>query len=207
MNNNTIGADAMDNIATIKDKLAQLVRHASISRLQKHADCQETEVSKLEDGFLPGRILANNMAFILIAGNALRITFKVHFSTRTARKLAFRVYGGESEEDISDRQAFDYFKEYCNLVAGQVVTLFENLNIDLGIGLPLRTRGFYEVFSDYEEKEYPIITYSDFWRLRAGGNEIFCNALLEIIDRKPLECLIGFEIPEEMDNEGEMEFL
>ncbi len=207
MDNSPITEDSAANLQAIKDMLAELVRHASVSRLKGHADCQDIEVSELAPDFVPSRILANNMAFILISGNPVRVTFKAHFNTRTARNLAYRSFGGESEDDVSQQQAFDFFKEYCNLVGGALVTRFEDFNVDLGIGLPLCTRGFYEVFADYKEKQYPIITYSDFWRLAANGHEIHCSALLEIIDRKPLECLIGFEIPEDSGNEVGMEFL
>lgn len=204
MDSNKTSEEPLD---AIKDKLAQLVRHAAISRLKKHADCAEIEVSEIEAGFIPGRILANHMAFILISGNSVRVTFKTHFNTGAAKSLGMRVFGSDMADDVSEKQAFDFIKEYCNLVAGYVVTLFEGVGIDMGIGLPLCTRGFYEVFSDYEEMVYPSIIYSDFWRMQANGNEVYCSALFEIIDEKPLECLIGYEIPEETNIDGEIEFL
>ncbi|TRZ42407.1 hypothetical protein D4S03_12330 [bacterium] len=196
------------DIQVLKGKLRELVRYASSSRLKIHTDSSEIEVKDLDVNCKPGRILANNMVFILMSGDALRVTFKVHFNIRNAKCLAFRIFGGASPEAISGKQAIDYFKEYGNLVAGSVVTLVEKIDVELGISLPLCTRGFYEVFSDYSEKQHPIITYCDFWKLEVGEHEIYCSALIEILDKKQLGKLVDYEIAEEADgNDGEMDFL
>ena len=192
----------------LKDKLKALVRHASTSRFKIHTDSPEVETKELGPGFRPGRILASNMVFILVSGDALRLTFKVHFATGTAKNLAFRIFGGNSPADISEQQAIDYFKEYGNLVAGSVVTLLGENGIDLGISLPLSTRGFYEVFSDYCEKQHPIITFSDFWELRANGKNTHCSAVLEILNQKQLGNLAAYEIVEAAsDDDAEIDFL
>jgi len=197
-----------NNVAVIKEKLKELIRFASASRLKVHTDSEDVETHPLSPEFNPGRILANNMVFILISGDSLRVTFKVHFNMDTGRSLAFRVFGGNSPADISSKQAIDYFKEFANLAAGSVVTLFEKMEIGLGISLPLCTRGFYEVFSDYTDKETPVVTYSDFWELRANGQSVFCSTLIEILDKKALNPLIDFEIAEEdSDDDEEMDFL
>ena len=192
----------------LKDKLKELVRHASASRLKIHTTSSEVETKELGSAFRPGRILASNMVFILVSGDALRLTFKVHFASGTAKTLAFRIFGGNSPADISEKQAIDYFKEYGNLVAGSVVTLLGENGIELGISLPLSTRGFYEVFSDYSEKQHPIVTCCDFWELRANGKGIHCSAVLEILNQKQLGKLATYEIVEEAgDDDAEMDFL
>jgi CheY-specific phosphatase CheX len=200
-------ADPPD-LQALKDKLRELVRYSSVTRLQFHTGSSEVETREMDASFKPGRILANNMVFILVSGDAMRLTFKVHFNTRTAKKLSFSIFGGNSAEDISEKQAIDYFKEYGNLVAGSVIALMDKCQIELGISLPLCTRGFYEVFSDYTEKQYPITTYSDFWDLNVCGHSVCCSAQYEILDRKQLAKLIDLEITEdEIDDDGEMEFL
>lgn len=196
------------DIQVLKDKLKDLLRHASVSRLKIHTDSSAIETRELDSGFVPGRILGSNMVFILVSGDAIRVTFKVHFNIRTAKDLAFRIFGGESAQAISERQAIDYFKEYGNLVAGCVVTLLGELDIELGISLPLSTRGYYEIFSDYTEKRQPIITYSDFWELKANGYDVYCSALLELLNEKQLAGLVDHEIVEESGaDDGEMDFL
>ncbi len=158
--------------------------------------------------FRPGRILANNMVFILVSGDALRITFKVHFNLDAGRHLAYRVFGGDIPEHITARQAIDYFKEYGNLVAGSIMALCEKVGIGLGMSLPLCTRGFYEVFSDYTETESPTVTCNDFWCLQVNGQSLCCSALIEILDKKTLLPLLDLDLaePESSDDE-EMDFL
>ncbi|WP_153109554.1 hypothetical protein [Propionivibrio limicola] len=192
-----------DETQGLKDALRKLVRHASVTRLKIHADTHEVEISELDCAFKPGRILASNMVFILVSGDAFRLTFKAHFNAWTAKSLAFRVFGGQSPEAISEKQAIDYFKEYANLVAGNVVALLGENGIEQGISLPLCTRGFYEVFADYPEKAHPIVSYSDFWQLGANRHAIFCSALFEIMDRKALHGLVDYEISEDIDDDDE----
>ncbi len=197
-----------NNVPAIKEKLRELVRHASVSRFNIHTDCAEAEIVELNPTFKPGRILANNMVFILVSGDALRVTFKVHFNMETGKNLALRIFGGNSPADISSAQAIDYFKEFGNLVAGSIVTLFEKTGLGLGMSLPLCTRGYYEVYSDYTEKDTPVITYNDFWELRVNNNTVYCSALIEILNQKNLECLLDLEITEDASSDvEEMEFL
>ena len=190
-------------VQALKDKLRELIRHASVSRLKIHADFPDVEIRELDSGFRPGRVLASNMVFILVSGDAVRLTFKVHFNTGTAKNLAFRIFGGESPAGIPAKRAIDYFKEYGNLVAGNVVTLLGRSDIELGISLPLCTRGLYEVFADYSEKHHPVVAYSDFWELKANGHDVFCSAQFEILDKKPLEKLAGYAIEEETGGDDE----
>lgn len=198
----------LPDIQALKDKIKELVRYASASRLKIHSGASGVETRELGVGFRAGRILASNMVFILVSGDALRLTFKVHFNTATAKNLAFRIFGGNSPADISEKQAIDYFKEYGNLVAGSVVTLLGESGIELGISLPLSTRGFYEVFSDYSERQPPAISFSDFWELKENGNGMYCSAVVEILDNKQLDSLVDYEIVEEaVDDDGEMDFL
>lgn len=202
------GRAARPDIQALKDKLGELLRQASASRLKAHAGAAEVETGEMDCAFTPGRILASTMVFILISGDSLRLTLKVHFNIRTARNLALRIFGGESAAAISERQAIDYFKEYSNLVAGCLVTAMAKLDIDLGISLPLSTRGFYEVFADYSENRHPAVTCSDFWELRADDQSIHCSALIELLDVKRLAGLVDHEWLEEIDDDDqEVDFL
>ena len=196
-------------VQALKDKLKSLLRHAALARLKNHAAVEaEAEARELGAAFRPGRILASNMVFILVSGDALRLTFKVHFETRTAKQLAFAVFGGASPAAISQAQATDYVKEYANLVAGSMVTLLAQCGVELGISLPLSTRGFYEVFSDYAEKHHPIVAFSDFWELRVDDKTLHCSAQIELLNQRQLAGLAAYEIVEEADrDDAEMDFL
>jgi hypothetical protein len=198
--------DDPPQLLAIKAKLTELVRFASVSRLKAHSDCEDIITTEMPENFRPGKVLANNMVFILTSGEPVRVTFKAHYNMDTARALALRIFGGLSAHAISERRAVDYMKEYCNLVAGKIVTLFEDLNIDLGISLPQQARGFYEVFADYQEKDKPTVSFSDFWTLSAGEYTIACSAVMEILDRTQLESLLDYALADTSDDE-EMDFL
>lgn len=196
-----------DTVPLVKEKLRELVRYAALSRMKTHAGCEDVEQVELSADFRPGQILANNMVFILGSGESVRMTFKVHFNGDDAKSLAFRVFGGESASNISIQRAVDYFKEYCNLVIGSAVAILEQLDIGLGISLPHATRGFYEVFADYKEQQLPFIIYNDFWSLQVNQMTVYCSVVLEILDAKKLEKLVGFEFSESENSDDEMDFL
>ena len=198
--------NAPSTLPAVKAKVTELLRFASISRFKAHADCAEIVACDMPPDFRPGKVLANHMVFILASGEAMRVTFKAHYNMEAARPLALRIFGGASSQSISDRRAVDYMKEYCNLVAGKIVTLFEDSGVDLGISLPQHTSGFYEVFADYQEKDKPSISFSDFWTLQAGPHAIACSAVVEILDSKPLLALLDYAFTETSDDE-EMDFL
>ena len=193
----------------IHEKIRELIRHTSRTRLAIHADSPEVSVDEPSAGFLPGRILATNMVFILISGDTLRLTFKVHFNTRTAKTLAFQIFGGKSPNEIPERQAIDYFKEYANLVAGSVISLFGKSGVDLGISLPLCTRGFNEIFADYSVEERLIPTYCDFWSLRVNGQTIHCGSFFEILNWQKLSHAadLAFDETAPEDDDGDLDFL
>lgn len=204
----TVPSTTTPDVQLLKDRLATLVRQASLSRLLTHANAPHAEIRALDSGFRPGRMLANHMVFILVSNDALRLTFKVHFNTRTARSLAFGIFGGASPSDIPERQAVDYFKEYGNLVAGNVISLLGQIDVELGISLPLATRGFYEVFSDYTEKQHPMLTFSDFWGLHVDDLEVFCSAQFEVMDKNKLAGIADHDFSEaSVDEDEELDFL
>lgn len=194
-------------LADLKAKLRELVRQSSLCRLKLHSARDDIVLKELDPGFRPGRILANRMVFILISGDGLRVTFKAHFNVSVARLLAFRIFGETSPDSLGDRQAVDYIKEYCNLVAGNIVAVCEGMQIELGISLPMGTRGFYEVFSDYAEKQQPVITFSDFWSLQSGAEIVHCSTLLEVMDSQLLMPLLGYDPTAVSEDDGEMDFL
>ena len=194
-------------LSTLKTQLGELMRYASLSRLIIHASASEIRIGASEPGFVPGRILGTHMVLILVSGEALRLTFKLHFEMKTAKALASRIFGGDRAVPITEGQAIDFIREYGNLIAGSVVTLMARYGIELGISLPLSTRGFYEVFADYTEKQYPIVSYADFWGLEVDGHEIHCSAHVEVMNREKLASLAEFSADDTVDDDAEMDFL
>jgi CheY-specific phosphatase CheX len=210
MNVNTVVEDISSDIQVLRDKLNELVHHVSVSRLKVHSGFSDVDILEMGSGFKPGQIIASNMVFILVSGEAARITLKIHFNTKVAKELAFEVFGGESSICISNHQAVDYFKEYANLMAGSVVAFLADSGLELGISLPLCTRGFYEIFSDYSEKQTPVLVFNNFWGLRVNGSEIYCGAQFEIMKREKFTKFVDYVIAEanvDVDADDEMDFL
>jgi hypothetical protein len=207
-------ANMQSNVSTsadihlIKTKVSQLVRHAALTRIGDHTRHQGFELLELNQSFRPGQVLGNWMSIILVTGDALRVTLKLHFSLRDAKGLSLEVYGAKDPSEISDTQAIDFIKELSNLLAGYLIQAFEAIKIPMGISLPLCTRGFYEVFADYSETEQPLIRCSDIWRLVFESFSIDSTVMIEISDSAALCELADYEPGvEHSDDASEFDFL
>ena len=194
----------------LREKIKNLIRHSSLERIRLHSRHDDFNVVELTEAYTPGQVLGNWMALIFVSGESIRITYKIHFDYNCVKNLAYPVYGKSSADLLSDQQAVDFMKELCNLTAGQLVKIFEEHDLSIGISLPLCTRGFYEVFSDYKETEHPIIRYSDTWYLQYGEVKLVSSAIIEILDASSdLKKLLSYEIPDDDDDDDdeELDFL
>ncbi len=195
----------MVNIDLIKSKVKELVRHAALARIEDHSRLEGFDLQELEGLYKPGQVMGNWMSIILVTGDALRITVKLHFSLQDARALSCTVYGAESPESVGEGKAVDFVKELCNLTVGYIVKEFDAMSIAMGISLPLCTRGFYEVFADYVPTEQPLIRFSDIWRLEHEGHAVNATVMYEISNPEVLQVLESYEV-DEGDSEDDSEF-
>lgn len=195
-----------DNVEQIKQKITELIRHAAEARIRDHS--REDDFALTELNRTPGQVLGNWMSIILVTGEAVRITIKLHFSNEQAKAISHNVYGVSSANEVSDIKATDFVKELCNLTAGYLVQIFEEMSIPLGISLPLCTRGFYEVFADYSPTTSPLIRYSDLWRLEHQDQHINGSVMIEITNASALAALADFELSQDdSDDDSEFDFL
>lgn len=192
-----------DPAVSTNERVKELIRQASLSRIQAYSGDFQFESTPLHSGLNLGGVLANRMAIILISGDILRIIFKVHFNLRDAKQLAHRVYGTLTADSIFEHQATDYMKEYCNLTGGYLVKLFEECDPNLGLSLPLYTRGFHEIFSDYTEKKSSLIRFGDCWNLKKKDTQFSCSFLIETFN----EDILNRVSSENIDTCGQVEFL
>lgn len=181
----------------IKTKIQEIVRDASLSRMRRQALCDEIELLPLPN-LKSGQVLGRWMALILISGKTLRVTFKVHFRYRDAKSLASRKLAENSS--LTDQDAVDFIKEYCNLTAGYLKTALEECGIHLGISLSLCTRGYYEVFSNQSE-----VSELDAWILDSGSNQIACSTLVESYDFDVLNEVLDYNLGDKEEASGELE--
>ncbi|MCW8932974.1 MAG: hypothetical protein OQL19_22375 [Gammaproteobacteria bacterium] len=198
-----------EKVILIQKKIVDFIRHAALERVRLHSRLDNFTLVDKNADCQAGQILGNWMSLILVSGDSLRITLKLHFCHTDIKQIAYPIYGKQSPEELSDQQTLDFVKELCNLTAGYLVQIFEDNNLHIGISLPLCTRGFYEIFSDYKSSSYPIIKYNDIWSLEYEDINIMGSVIIEILDTPPLEPILTYEIPEDEDDDDdeEMDFL
>lgn len=197
-----------DDANSMKDTIRELVRTAALSCIQDQSQQEGFLLEETGDQLHAGHVLGNMMSIILVTGDALRITLKIHFSMDSAKRLSYSVYRCKTAADVEDGKAIDFLKELCNLIAGQLVRNFESVSIPMGISLPLCTRGFYEVFADYSPTEKPLIRFSDVWRLSLNDASVYGSVMYEISNAERLSQVSDIRIEEEPeDDDAGFDFL
>lgn len=184
--------------------LRQAIRRLSIEKLSQHAANPRVLLAELPEFY--GRVHGYWMSIILIAGPALRVTFKVHFDTKDVQKLSLEMLkqlGAEANTALMP----DLVRELCNLIAGSIKTQLEAVGVRSGTSLPFVTRGFDEVFYKYPDVNSRI---GDHWTLYDGPRRIHCSVLFEVFDKRVLEQLSkinGTGASSEATDSGEVELL
>jgi hypothetical protein len=195
-----------ETIDLIKDKINAIVRHAAEDSVRLQSHNSEFKLAEPDRKLKLGQVLGNRMSLILVSGETLRLTFKLHYNIGEIKAIAHRAYGKNTPADLSDKQAMDFMKELCNLSAGQVVKIFEENNLPLGMSLPLGARGFYDIFADYTSATQPYVKYGDLWSLKFGECNIMISSLVEMLDTQALNNILKYEISlKAPDNKGEDE--
>lgn len=195
-----------ETVDLIKEKVVAIIRHSTENRVRLHSHNIEFTLSKPEKNYKLGQVLGNWMSLILVSGETLRVTFKLHYNLGEVKAIAYRVYGKNAPEELSDKQAMDFMKELCNLSAGELVKIFEANNLPLGMSLPLCARGFYDIFADYKPANQPFVKYGDLWSLKCVGCNIMISSVIELLDVASLSNILKYEIPlKNVDETGEDE--
>ena len=189
-------------IAAIKD----VVRKLSAHRFQQHSQ-QAVAINDLPMN--AGPVFAHWMSIILLAGQGIRFTIKVHYQTREVMSLAKSILSaGNHAEELS--KAADFMREYCNLLAGSLKTTLLEKEVDLGISLPIVVRGFDDVFS--EKKRASTDYFQDAWALTADSGDnpgkVVCVLSVGVYANQLLDRLAKVSFSEPTQEESsDMEFL
>lgn len=139
-------------------------------------------------------------SIILLSGSDLRLTFKVHFSYVQLREI---ILGGEAERDRNRDRAkiFDFMKEFCNQYGGAVKRAFGESKVELGISLPMLTRGFDEVFFPRADNK---LSFAKFAEIKSSSMDFRTTLFLET--PRP-DLLRSLKVEFSDAEEGEVEFL
>jgi CheY-specific phosphatase CheX len=154
--------------------LIELIRHCSMERL---VQLSKREDVKMEEMSAEPIVFAHWMSFVLLSGKSLRILFKVHYMSKTAKYFASHIFGGD-EDKISSGRALDFFREYCNLTAGSMKIALDLDEIKVGISLPILAKGFDEIFYTRTPD-----TVTKFWSLISGDKKIFCSTHVTLLEK------------------------
>lgn len=194
-----------EKIDLIKQKIISIIRYSTEDRIHLHTNNMDFKLSELNRDYKLGQVLGDWMSLILVSYESMRITFKLHYNLSDIKAIAYRVYGKKTPDELSDKQAMDFMKELCNLAAGQVVKIFGECNIPLGMSLPLCARGFYDIFSDYTHSTRPFIKYGDLCSLESAACNIKITSAIEILDHEALSNILNYEIPVKTTEKSEEE--
>ena len=95
----------------------------------------------------PRRRLAfhQHLALILLNHPAFQLRYTVHFMLGQAVKIVARK-NQIPVADVSKTRAVDYFKEYCNILAGSICNGLFAYQIDVEHSLPFAVQGYNDIF-------------------------------------------------------------
>ena len=157
----------------------------------------ETEELENPDDFLYGQW----MSVILMSGQALQCTLKMHYFNESALALSCHSLGLPSKK-IKPGMITDYMRELTNLFAGEIKSQLFSNEILVGISLPLITRGFDEIlFSDNLGK----FIVRDYWKFCWNSHEIVLTSETEVFQPEILNSVTIKEF--NIEDEGEIDFL
>jgi hypothetical protein len=175
-------------------RISALVRDYSLQRIAHHSGRRDFAIQEIEnwDDFCYG----SYTSLIMVAGKDLRILYKVHFKAKD--------FINEFTGVTNKFQLFDYFREYCNLMAGSIKKELRLQNYVCGISLPTITSGYDEiVFSDPVKED----RLSDYFAVATDKSHFTVTLHLETENIELLESLNNLPYADKSADESEIEFM
>lgn len=152
-----------------------IFKDASVFSAKVHGSYTDPKVS--DDMGKNAPVFAHWLSMILMTSSDLRITFKVFYSNKTARKMA--AHSMEvPETKVGNHTLAFYMREYVNLTAETVEKNLADNGITVGLSLPIVTRGFDEVFSEFTK--FGSLSETK-WRVETEAGSLFCCAIIQAI--------------------------
>jgi CheY-specific phosphatase CheX len=143
-------------------------------------------------------VMGHWMTIILVAGESVRVTFKTHFNISSISQIVKNVFGETSDKSLL-LMGQDFMREFSNVVAGATKNMFAENSLDVGVSLPLLTRGFDEV---YHQINSVFASQEAKWTLKGTSFDIACSAYVEIMNPIDLTWLNSDPV-----SHGEVQFL
>jgi hypothetical protein len=149
-----------------------------------------------------GPVFGHLLTFIMLVGPAFRVSLKIFYGINEARRFS-KARFSNLETQLDDRIVFDFMKDFANLAAGAVKRSLGKIDLSVGIGLPLTTRGFDDVFAADGLADG---VYTDSWSLKSDQGEIICMLSLKVLEDAKVAG-IRWSPDQAVEETSEMEFL
>ena len=119
----------------------------------------ESEIYKENERIIFGQKIAN----ILVAGEDLRIIIRIHYTDQLGDYI---LHNYSASKVVTSQKIDDYFLECCNLLAGRLKQSFYENDFNVGISIPVKTKGFDDLFFAVTSNE--DVTFEWHWDLTSG---------------------------------------
>jgi CheY-specific phosphatase CheX len=183
-----------DTQATVDSIIANYLSQLSKTILfEGQATMTETANSKVSKV-----IFGQKIANIVIAGPELRLIFKIHFTDELGKSFFQKVL---KLANSTSQSVEDYFLESCNLLAGRIKQLLSDKNTNVGISIPIKTKGFDDLFFNLAAQNAFCTEWH--WDLAVQELSIHCSLFVELLD---INYKVEFEDVSETSTEDEVEF-
>ena len=187
---------------SFKNSLLEVLRKVSLAQTNQYFESADVALETAPPNRALGQVLKRFIVTMLLTGSDIRLTFKVHFNPEQVR--AFRLARGGKAQDLTDKHLLDFMKELGNQIGGRASRVFQNNAIALGMSIPLCTRGIYEIYADYQEKNGVVVKFGDFWGLSGPFGILYFSCYVELMAADQFKVL---EYIDEQSEEGELDFL
>lgn len=142
-------------------------------------------------------IFGQKIANILVAGAEIRIIIRIHYTDAMGDEF-LKKYSAAKE--ISYKKIDDYFMECCNMVAGRLKQSFAENDFNVGISIPVRTKGFDDLFFAVTSNE--DVTFEWHWDLFSSvGTSIHFSIFIELLTDENVKKMVF-----KNDSNDEVEF-
>ncbi len=189
-------------VQSFKNSLVDVLQKVSLAQAHQYFESEDVALVVSPPNHTLGQVLKRFIVMVLLTGSDIRMALKVHFNPEQVR--VYRLALGSKAQDLTDKHVLDFMKELGNQIGGRASRVFQNNAIALGMSVPLCTRGIYEIYADYQEKNGPVVKFGDFWGLSGPFGMLYCSCYVELMAADQFKVL---EYIDEQSEEGELDFL
>lgn len=174
------------SVKNLRSRIGEAFRQIASDQVTQFVHCSQPIIKEIED-YTAGQVLGNEMILVSLSGPTIQLLFKIHFSHSQA--ISRLTTPPETSNSLPTDKDIDFMKELGNQVCGAISRQLSKLDIILGLSVPLCTRGYYEIYSDYTERTTPFLKIADSWALQGSFGDLYFSSYIEVMDDNSLPVL------------------